>query len=453
MDTIKNKILALIDNENLIPYLIELLINKPEQNQQLARLVNELNIDINQSCKNLIRNRDLVTSIKPSVLKLIDEIKTIDLKTNTESLPLIAEVFFTIWMLSGFKNHLYSKVVYILAGKDGNEINNILLRSFVRNYNIIPEKKRLELLEIISKNSNISSLNTPNIDFLISNILIDDPLKAIEILESILVQNPKSISIKELIATFCYLNKSTVSIIFTRWLSSKKSVLCHSASILIAHFNERIFPTIELSQVPIASQNAFLSLAIKTIGWIYSYPKTIIYFISSMLENTESIENEELNQIIELIFNPLLLSYPETISSILNDEIQKYESSVKKLINKQLKKLESYNENFKRTWTIKELKPYQTQRDALFRLDKLRNEKIMSEVFKSSPILGSMSKFILLYGRKAIRLSHEKNSSPQRVEIPLQHTSVSFELPRLALFDPHGLEIMLLNFKLEGCDE
>ena len=65
-----------------------------------------------------------------------------------------------------------------------------------------------------------------------------------------------------------------------------------------------------------------------------------------------------------------------------------------------------------------------------------------------SSIFGNES--VLLYGNKSIYYVHHGDEKT-RQEMPLQEISHSFEFASMFNLDPHGLENMLFQFKVEGC--
>ncbi|REL28944.1 HEAT repeat domain-containing protein [Thalassotalea euphylliae] len=240
-----------------------------------------------------------------------------------------------------------------------------------------------------------------------------------------------------------------LSALITRWLLSKKIKLGKYASDLLRDSEKGI--SISFDQAYIAQENngVHLFLARKACGWFFNQPKTAISLIESLIPDAP---DNELNDIQQLIFHPLCVSYPGSIREHLETLNNSKDDSVKKIAADVLSEYEDYRASVKAALKINELTPNEQDRHTYWRHhSKLMNESMKqarSKSFLTSLFAGNES--VLLYGNKSIHYIHH-GEQKTRQEVPLSEFSTSIEFASMHNLDPHGLENMIWQFKAEGC--
>ena len=122
---------------------------------------------------------------------------------------------------------------------------------------------------------------------------------------------------------------------------------------------------------------------------------------------------------------------------------------VKATIDQALKAIDNYLEDLRSVGNLAALHPGETQREAHHR----HFSRLMTESLKAaeaqSVFLNSVSKSVLLYGRKWISYVYGSDGQPHRREVPLQSHGTEMEFPRMEYLDPFEINYMLQIFKNE----
>lgn len=240
-----------------------------------------------------------------------------------------------------------------------------------------------------------------------------------------------------------------LSLLLTRWLLSKKIKLGKCASDLLRDSDKGISIGFDRSYVAKENKGVHLFLARKACGWFFNQPRTAISLIESLVLDTPE---DELIEIQQLIFHPLCVSYPGSIRDHLEKLNESKEDRVKQIATDVLSEYEEYQASVKAAFKINELSPSEQDRHTYWR----HHNKLMSESMKqarSKSFLTSLfagNESVLLYGNKSIHYIHH-GEQKTRQEVPLSEISTSFELASMHNLDPHGLENMIWQFKVEGC--
>lgn len=240
-----------------------------------------------------------------------------------------------------------------------------------------------------------------------------------------------------------------LSSLLTRWLLSKKVTLGKYASDLLRDSDKGISIGFDGSYVTKEKKGVHLFLARKACGWFFNQPKTAISLIESLIFDAP---DDELEDIQQLIFHPLCVSYPGSIHDHLETMSESKEERVKQIASDVLSEFEKYQASVKAALKINELIPGEQDRHTYWRY----HNKLISESMKkarSKSIFTSLfagNESVLLYGNKSIHYIHHGEQKTRQV-VPLSEISTSFELASMHNLDPHGLENMIWQFKVEGC--
>lgn len=236
--------------------------------------------------------------------------------------------------------------------------------------------------------------------------------------------------------------------LLTKWLLAKRVVLGRFCFELLNSVTHKGIPlAIDSLQLTGLENGAFLFLARKACGWFFMKP---ISAVSFMLSTIDLASEEELDHITDVIFDPLLISYPGSVRDYFDSVYDDSSSRVQGTIIELRKRLEAYHEGLKATQEIKELLPPESNRETYTRhQNRLMNESY-KEARKSSILSLIAAETVLLYGKRSIHyVSHGDKKTRQ--ETPLQTFSHSIEYPSLEFLDPHGLNNTLRMLRLEGC--
>ena len=277
--------------------------------------------------------------------------------------------------------------------------------------------------------------------------------KAISFLEHLLVHNRDELSIEvfdSLIRELYGNDKLVLNKLATRWFLSKKVSLCRAVMDIVGlgHGNDIILIA-DTEQFIKQPEEIRLFAARKAIGWLYINPVSATSFIVSLLD--ASSENE-IEQITELLFDPLLISYSGKVKQYLDSILPNQSTNVQGILTNVFAKLDNYHEGLKSARNIPELLPSQSQRETHSRLANRQMAEASKKAEKASILNSICSKSVLLYGRKSIHYIHGLDDQMHRQEMPLHSFSHSIEHSRLAYMDPHGLDYMLRIFRVEGCE-
>ncbi|WLE98677.1 MAG: hypothetical protein QTN59_07510 [Candidatus Electrothrix communis] len=277
--------------------------------------------------------------------------------------------------------------------------------------------------------------------------------KVTSFLEEILVQEKQEFSAKQfngLTREFFENKERSLDILITRWLLSKQVSLGRAAAGLLEDSpDDGIAVTADLDQLQALPEGIRVFLARKACGWFFHKQISAASFIMSLIDTAP---NDEIEEITEILFHPLLISYSGSVKDHLVKTVEEEPSEkVKLVINAVLERLNIYHESLESP--IDELVPIQTQRETHLRY----MSRLMAESYKAarkdSIFLSFTTTSHLLYGSRAVHcFENEFVGQKARQEIPMQEMSHSFEFPALEYLDPHSLDYKLRTFRIEGCD-
>jgi len=310
-----------------------------------------------------------------------------------------------------------------------------------------------QLLNIISKVNpeNIAAINV--MDWVLTKLLENDKAeKAVDLYEELCKQSDGNIPLARFdsFSTKLLANPSLLSRTITKWLISRNVLLCRQASELFhnAYSKKNIEIECDKSQIVNVITMPHLFLARKAIGWFYMRPITAISFVNSMID---SCSKEELVEVENVCFEPLLISYPGSAGDYLKTQAKHGNKFVKSFCKRLLARLKKYHEGLDSIRSINELKPSEQDRQTYNR----REQRLINESMKSaknkSVFLDTIQETVLLYGNKSISYIYLSPDNKVRQEIPLHQFSTSVEFPSLQTLDPHNLDLVLRTFQIEGC--
>jgi hypothetical protein len=392
-------------------------------------------------------------------------------------------------------NDLIVNAITAIESSISNNFNELLFATVLRssyslcNHNSVLDKRVAKIFKTVLKNHNdhilhiASSIlgfenNIPNpivklllgalthtkpqnkgtllhIDCGLKKLLEKNQAKEIDnviiFLEKILLKE-SNISITQFISVqqeiIC--NAKILNKIVTKWLLSKKSRLGKAASDLVSNISQQpLHLSVDRKKLPKLDNDTYLFLAKKACGWFFFQPVSAVSFILSLLDKAP--ENER-QKIAEIVFNPLLISYPGSVKEYLESMLPNASKIQAPIISTVIKRFENYHNELEKAQKTRELIPSVAHREIYHRYHTRMMEQSMQEAEKDSLFSHLVTKKLILYGNKAInyfKLNPEEIGNRQEME--LQSHSLSVEVPTMEYLNSNGLEYIRLNFQLEGC--
>lgn len=331
--------------------------------------------------------------------------------------------------------------------------NQIVLHSIAVELQSNGKEFDIEMIQFLLdklENVELDSINTlRKIDHILYNISSQHFTLVIKFLERIFIQSEHKISIKNFNFFLSYYllseeNKEDLSFLITRWFLSKEGFLCRSAGNLI--LEKEIVIYFDLNQLQENHDNDLYYLARKACGWYFTNPITAISLIFSTLKTCT--DQEIIKKIFNLIFNPLLISYPGKVRDYIIEQRKKVAKKIKKHIDECLKNLDEYHKNLNEAYKIKELRPSQLESYTYRKYQQDLMQKRFEEPNENS-LISSFSTSTLLYGNNSAFLVHTPQGS-FRQTVQMQKFSHSVEFPSMEILDPLTLYNFLIHCRGEA---
>ena len=98
---------------------------------------------------------------------------------------------------------------------------------------------------------------------------------------------------------------------------------------------------------------------------------------------------------------------------------------------------------------VKELHPSESQLNLVHQQSYDRMRTAQKEAEKSSVIDMLASRSVILHGNRMLTYVTDMGGTRKAIELTMQSHGVSWELPRLEVLDPIGLDIMLRSLRQE----
>lgn len=278
-----------------------------------------------------------------------------------------------------------------------------------------------------------------------------DPTKGIEFLEILLTNHHGELSIKSLgslVHSIHKLGYALLNRLLTRWFLNGDPVLCTSiTSILDTIHGDNLQLEIDPAEIPSDDPALYLFIARKSIGFLFMKPTTCTSIILSLMKKTQN--KELIHDLGRLLFDPILLNFSGSPYDFLKKRTDSLDGMVRDAVQTAIDAINEYLETLRSIPDIPEMYPSQEQREARIR----RHNREMAESYRNAQ-KGSIvdlicSKSILLYGNASIMHVQDASGKSRRMEIPMQHHSMTFEVPRQADIDPLGVDFMLRVYRNE----
>lgn len=202
--------------------------------------------------------------------------------------------------------------------------------------------------------------------------------------------------------------------------------------------------SIPTSSLPPAPSDQ-LFLCRKAVGWFFIDPMAAVAIPLAVLRDGSL---DIANEVLDLIYDPLLLSYGGKLQEYLERYVADGKANSAGLAE-QLARKTALQDAMEGIEGLVELRPSETQREA----ERLRwheeTERSMQQGRRKSVLEDLFTKQYILYGRSSLTPIYTGDGTTHLTETEMKSFSVSSELPLLSIVDPLGLDHMLVHFKLE----
>lgn|GEM_PF-1362388 len=300
---------------------------------------------------------------------------------------------------------------------------------------------------IVKKLTNVSSEQQNIIDnidhFLVRAVERGETCLAVELLESILVSGVKFKSLDYFSNELINKYHGLLNHIVTKWLLSGEIPLCRSIMDLIHDATgKKIELKAEMALLDNEVKKIFVSR--KVIGWLFTTPVAAASFILSI---SESSSIDTIKKLEEILYDPLLLSYPGDLKrffqSLIDNDIKK------QLSERLLARHDSYCSDIEGVFKISEFKAPSKNLSAYWKDFENSMQKAHEEASSFSFIQMLAKTQVLLYGNSSVYYMHQSEGKPIRQEMQMHTFSHSTEMPRLNVLDPVSLEYFLITWRCE----
>jgi hypothetical protein len=236
--------------------------------------------------------------------------------------------------------------------------------------------------------------------------------------------------------------------LLTRWFLRGDHVLREGIANMIGSFHGTS-PHIEIdpAEIPLADNRTLTFLARKTVAYLILAPVVATDILISLMKQTD--DDRLLEEIGSLLYDPLLISYPGSVSEHVTQQITIQTGKAQATLVAGHKTFQTYLTCLTEIPEIPALYPCDEQREADWR----RSSRMMADSFKDaqkqSVFFNVIHRSVLLYGNRSIYHVRGQDGKNQRVETPMTSHHTSMELPRLDQIDPVGFDYLIRTLKIE----
>ncbi|WP_105212983.1 hypothetical protein [Pseudoalteromonas sp. T1lg22] len=231
--------------------------------------------------------------------------------------------------------------------------------------------------------------------------------------------------------------------IVTKWFLSGDSSLCHGVSELLHDVTGKN-TQLKAEMALLGDEVKQIFVSHKAVGWLFTRPVVAASFILSIYETASRTTRKELEQVL---YDPLLLSYPGELKLFLQSRIDKgfQEHQYERLLGK----LEAYHSDIEKASGLKELMAPRENIRAYWKESNESMQAAYEDASRGSIIDLIATKKTLLYGNSSIYYIHRGDGELVRQEMQMQSFSHSTEMPRLNILDPESLDYTLRVYRCE----
>lgn len=194
----------------------------------------------------------------------------------------------------------------------------------------------------------------------------------------------------------------------------------------------------------------FSYVARKAIATFFLKQSVVASLLVSLLRSASA---EAADAIVELLIDPVLINYAGIRDSYLTPIAADAADPAQAAVQKALAGQDDYLEGLQAIGIVPELHPSERERQ----LEWQRHSDSISEAWqaarKKSIFASIATESLILYGTRAVSWFKDRDEEARRIETQMGSVSTSFEVPRIDIVDPMGLQMMLMQFRSEARPE
>lgn len=233
--------------------------------------------------------------------------------------------------------------------------------------------------------------------------------------------------------------------LLTRWLSGGQRPLCMAVQAIVSGLHEVSSSLgIDIEELDVHDRLQVVFLARKAVGYLLLKPRHCVAIIVSLM--TASADRELCNGLAELMYEVVLVNFSGSGREALERAMESAEPVPKAALAVALQHLDAYMSALPDARAA--LRPSAAHRETARRRMAELLRKSMRAAEKQSVLFSLFKRSVLLYGRTSIHYV-DAPDAPRRVAMPLQQHGTSFEVPRLSVLDPLGLDRVRRVFQAE----
>ncbi|MBW6420828.1 hypothetical protein KX729_05180 [Rhizobium sp. XQZ8] len=187
-------------------------------------------------------------------------------------------------------------------------------------------------------------------------------------------------------------------------------------------------------------------LARKAIATFFLKQSIMTSLLVSLLR-TAPVEATE--EIVDLLVDPILINYAKITDDYLKPISEDGSDPAQAAVQRALEGQQAYLEGLSSIGKVPELHPSERERQ----LEWQRHSDSMAEAWqaakKKSIFAQIATESLILYGTRSVSWFGDHTDERRRIETAMKSISHSFEMPRVEIVDPMGLQMMLLRFRGE----
>jgi hypothetical protein len=268
-------------------------------------------------------------------------------------------------------------------------------------------------------------------------------------LEHLLRRDDDTIELEEL-DSFCYQLRETGGEVLEDWivawlLDGDYDLGRAMNDALFGAGNDEFVFRIDFSRFSL-TQEEYAYLARKAIAAFFLKQRLMASLLVSLLRSAPA---EASDAIIELLIDPILINYGGIRDDYLAPIAENEGNPAQAVVRKALAGQDAYLDGLSSIGMVPELRPSERERQ----MEWQRHSDSMAEAWqaarKKSIFASIATESLILYGTSAVSWFKDRDEEPRRIETPMGSFSTSFEMPRVEIVDPMGLQMMLLQFRSE----
>ncbi|MDN7715117.1 hypothetical protein [Burkholderia gladioli] len=230
------------------------------------------------------------------------------------------------------------------------------------------------------------------------------------------------------------------------WMRNGNYMLCRSMDrAMFSASRDEYALSVDFSRYKL-SDAEYPYLARKTIASFFVKPRLMASLLVSLLRTAPAATTVGIEQVL---IDPVLRNYSGAAREYLVPIAEDAKDPAAPAVQRALDAQDAYLKGLEAPGRVPELHPSERERQLEWehRADGMSNAA--AEARKKSVFAQLVAESIILYGNRAVSWVDLPGEKPRRIDTELRSVATSFEIPRVDVFDPIGLDLMLRRFWAE----